>query len=149
MKLLAKIIIAVAIFIAGFYVGGQQALSPSNGGSVNTNQVAPQDQQIKVNLMLDFGNGQVKTYNQVALPKDSTVFDLLKKVTAENSFNLNSKDYGGELGVFIQGIGGVSNSRDKFWQYWINNEYSQVGASSYQLKNGDLVEWKYIKGQIQ
>jgi len=151
MKLLAKIIIAVVIFIAGFYLGGQQALSPSNGNqALNPPLEQKAEETIAVNLMLDFGNGQVRTFDGISLAKDATVFALLEKVTSENSFKLSSKDYG-DLGVFVEGIGDIKNSiaGDKYWQYWVNNKYAEIGASSYQLKNGDIVEWKYIRGQIQ
>ena len=148
MKLLAKIIIVIAVFIAGFYLGGQQVLSPSDGSPVAADQQTAEE-EIQVNLMLDFGNGQVRTFNQIKLAKDFTVFGLLEKVTTENNFELKSKDYG-ELGVFIEAIGDIKNDTagDRFWQYWVNNEYAQVGASNYQLADGDIVEWKYIKGQI-
>lgn len=150
MKLLAKIIIAVAIFVAGFYVGGQQALSPSDGNKA-INQPLEQNQKetIIVSLMLDFGNGQVRTFNDVSLAKDAAVFALLEKVTSENNLKLSSKDYG-ELGVFVEGVGDIKNSiaGDKYWQYWVNNKYAEIGASAYNLNDGDFVEWKYIKGQI-
>jgi len=155
MKLLAKIIIVVVIFIGGFYFGQQQALSPSNGSqpvaeTESANQPEKQaTTEISVSLMLDFGNGQVRTYNQIELAKNSTVFGLLEKATAENNFKLQSKDYG-DLGVFIEAIGDIKNDTagDRFWQCWVNNEYAQIGASNYQLNDGDVVEWKFIKGQI-
>ncbi len=155
MKLLAKIIIVIAVFFGGFYFGQNQALSPSgNGQPVLENKGSDQPPvqaglDISVNLMLDFGNGQVMTYNEVKLPNDSTVFDLLKKVTAENNLKLQSKDYG-ELGVFIESINDIENeiSGNRFWQYWVNNEYAKIGASSFKLDGGDMVEWKYIMGQI-
>ena len=146
MKLLAKIIIIIAVFVAGFYFGGQQALSPSDGSPEAIQQA--QD-EIQVSLMLDFGNGQVRTYNGVTLPKDSTVFALLEKITTENDFKLDYKDYG-ELGVFIESVGDIVNDveGDRFWQYWVNNVYAEVGASNYQLIDGDVVEWKFLRGQI-
>lgn len=147
MKLLAKIVIAVVIFVAGFYVGTQQALSPSNG-SQEISQPAEKE-EIGVNLMLDFGNGQVRTFSGVMLLKEATVFDLLEKITSENNLKLGFKDYG-ELGAFIESIGDITNDTkgDRFWQFWVNNEYGQIGSSNYHLKDGDIVEWKFIRGQI-
>jgi hypothetical protein len=54
------------------------------------------------------------------------------------------------MGVFITAIDGVGNNQagDKYWQFWLNNEYSKVGASSQRLRDGDMVEWKYLAGQI-
>jgi len=147
MKILAKIIIVAAIFIAGFYFGTQQALSPIDDSAQINQEISS---QIQSSLMIDFGDGKVKTFSNVILADGTTAFDFLKKVTTENNLKLDYKDYGAEMGVFVESIDGIGNDlgSDKFWQYWINNQYSEIGASSYKLKAGDSVEWKYIKGQI-
>lgn len=150
MKFLAKIIIVIAIFLAGFYVSEQYGAKPD----LTDNAPAVEEQnneQIKVNLMLDFGNGEIKTFNDAIVYKDSaSVFQLLEKTTQENNIEFKYKDYGGEMGAMIESIGGeISNfEADQWWQYWVNNRYSQVGASNYQLQDGDVVEWKHVKGQL-
>ena len=56
MKLLAKLIILVVVFYAGFYLGGQEVTAPDS----LDNQPASQEQaadSITTSLMLDFGNG--------------------------------------------------------------------------------------------
>jgi hypothetical protein len=158
MKLLAKIIIIIAVFFCGFYFGQKQVLSPNEmleftakpleieEGNV-PNQVVLSE--ISAALVIDFSNGQIEEYGKVNLPLRSSVFDLLKKAAAENEIELRFKSYG-EMGIFIESIGGVENdfAGDRFWQYWVNGEYAKIGAGSYQLKDGDIVEWKLIKGQI-
>lgn len=150
MKILAKIIIVVAIFFVGFYIGQQQATAP--GLFNNQLETLEQSQeQIKVSLMLDFGNGEIKTFDNVQAKKGSSVFELLEKITSENEVELQYKDYGGDLGVFIESIGGAISDfeADRYWQFWVNNEYAQVGASNHELSDGDVVEWKYAKGQLK
>ena len=144
MKFFAKLIIAAVIFYAGWFVGSQDLLVPV----INSNQNILNSTAVRV--MLDFGNGEITTYNDVSLVAGNTAFDLLKTVTDENNITLEYKDYGGELGVFIEAIGGVKNDAEQngWWQYWVNNEYAQVGPSSYELTNGDVVMWKYVKGQF-
>lgn len=151
MKFIAKIIIIIVIFVAGIYVGQTNKITlpikvtqPQESGQQQDNQ------ETKVNLMFDFGNGQVQVFNDILAESDDTVFDLLKKVTEENKIEFKYKDYG-ELGVFVEAINGFINNgqADRFWQYWVNNNYAQIGASLYELQNNDVVEWKYIKGQIK
>ncbi len=143
-KIIAKIIIALAIFGAGFYIGSQNLLIPP--------PIEIQDALTRssANVMLDFGNGEIKTYNDVTFAEGDTVFGLLQKVTSQNNLALEYKDYGGELGVLVESIGEVKNNLEQngFWQYWVNNNYAQVGPSSYQLAAGDIVMWKYVKGQF-
>ena len=152
MKLLAKIIIIAAIFFLGFYTGQHYIVVPD----LPTGQIKDEEdkEQIKdkisASLMLDFGNGKIETFNNVELKNDATVFTLLEKVTRENNIEFSYKDYGGELGVLVESISETANNFESghYWQYWVNNSYAQIGASNCQLKEGDVVEWKYTKGQF-
>jgi len=98
MKLIIKIIIIVFIFFLGFYVGQNQAKAPGLDWAkfiqppVNQEKTVVDSQpSVKVNLMFDFGNGQVQTFDQVNLIKDTTAFDLLKKVTGDNKIEFKPK----------------------------------------------------------
>lgn len=145
MRIIAKIIVVIAIFAAGFFIGQYEALSPSDGHIASNVLEAPQD--ITVNLMLDYGDGDVKSFNGILLPFNASVFDLLKKAATDNNFNLEYKDYGGDLGVLVQAIGSKAGNAktNMFWEYWVNDTHADIGASGYKLKNGDIVEWKYLK----
>lgn len=146
LSLVAKTLIILAIFIGGFFVGQNQALAPK----VEQNQEAIASQNINVSLMLDFGNSRIKTYNDITLSSQASVFDLLKKITDENQLELKYQDYAGGMGVLIESINNIKNdhSANKYWQYWVNNKFATIGASNYQLKNHDVVEWKYTNQQI-
>ena len=126
-KIISKLIIILLIFLAGFYFGRQQAFLPTDGlaNFINTPFVNLANNEIKASLMLAFGNGELKTFNNFSLPKNATVFDLLKKVGTENNLELNSKDFGGDLGVLIEGIGDKINDTKQniYWQYWDLFEY--------------------------
>jgi len=104
-------------------------------------------EEITVSLMLDFGDGTIKTYTDIKLNKNKTVLDLLKRCSkdVQNHFELDY-DIHPEWGAFIKKIGEKENRKDdKYWQYWVNNIYATIGASQFELKNGDVVEWKFIK----
>ncbi|MFH1823087.1 MAG: DUF4430 domain-containing protein [Patescibacteria group bacterium] len=149
MKIIAKVIIFILLVIIGFYVFNRYIARPdlTYNESVDKNQ---EQGQIKINLIIDFGTSDNKEYNDIIINSGSTVFEVLEKIISENNIKLEYKDYGDGTGVFIESINEVANDfkANNFWQYWVNNEYAPVGASSYQLKNGDVVIWKYIKGQI-
>lgn len=78
-----------------------------------------------------------------------TAFSVLKSQTEANNIELSFKDYGGDLGVFIESIDGLpdGNSSDKWWQYWINDEYMTIGVSSYVMSPGDSMVWKFTGSQ--
>jgi hypothetical protein len=152
MKLAAKIIIIIALFAFGYYFGlSQGKCLDQDACSVNNNQNSQAvSETTKVKLMVDFGDGQINTFNDVEVSKEASVFDLLSQVAEKNNLKLEYKDYGGSMGVFVDSINGIGSGLggNKYWQFWVNNVFSEVGASSYRLQSGDMVEWKYIKEQL-
>ena len=103
-----------------------------------------------VNLMTDYGNGTIKTWNTVSWHEAMSVLDLMKSVAAANAITLLTKDNSSGLAT-VQSIDGITNESNTSmrWQYWVNNNYEPRIASKYYLKPGDLVVWKYAKEQAR
>ncbi len=142
MKILPKILTFIIVLAIGFFLGQYFA-------KVIYQPEIEVEEEIEVSLLLDFSEGNVKNLDNVRLIEEKTAFDLLKKATEENNLELSFKESPG-LGVFVESIDNVANDfeNNKWWQYWVNGEYAQVGASNFILKDGDLVEWKYVEGQF-
>ncbi len=141
MKTIIKIILLVALAGAVFLQHSLVTKNPPTTDGVN--------QEITVALKIDFGDGNISNYDGVRLGQEKTVFSLLKKVAEENNMEFSFKEYP-DMGALVESIGNVKNDfgNNKWWQYWVNGEYANVGASSFQLKNNDSVEWKYVEGQF-
>jgi len=146
MKFLVKIIAIVIIFFGGFWLGQNQAQAPAD---TQTAVLAPTE--ITVNLKIDFGSDRNETYDNIYISATGSVYDLLKAIEKSNNVIIGVKDYGGDMGVLVEAIGGITNDpkTGTYWQYWVNGQYAKVGASTYQLKSGDEVEWKFLKSQIK
>ncbi|MEK7542636.1 MAG: DUF4430 domain-containing protein [Patescibacteria group bacterium] len=99
------------------------------------------DKEIRIDLTIDYGNGDTQTFPQEVLQDGSTVLDLLESLERRQGVVLQKRNFPG-LGVFIEGIHGVHNTNNSYWQFWVNGEYSKVGAGQYVLKEGDRVLWK-------
>ncbi len=130
--------------IVGLFFGflfGQSELAKLTQPAAPPAVVAPQE----VSLMLDYGDGKVSIFT-AALNANETLFDFTKRLTDQNKLSFVYKDYK-DLGMLVQEIGSHKNSPRAYWQYWVNNKYAQVGASTYVVKAGDIIEWKLIKGQ--
>lgn len=97
--------------------------------------------EIRVGLTIDYGNGDVQAFSRETLLGGSTVLDLLESLESQHGIALEKRNFPG-LGVFIEGIHGVHNTNNAYWQFWVNGEYSKVGAGQYVLKDGDQVLWK-------
>ena len=73
-----------------------------------------------------------------------TVADLLFDCSEEHGFVVEKKFWSGYDSFFIEGIDGINNGEDdRYWQFYVNDNYSNVGCSSYYLKN-DLALLKGI-----
>ena len=83
------------------------------------------------------------------LPDKSTAYDAIKQLADAKKITMTTKEYS-SMGYFIEEINGIKNNNQtgEYWGYYINGKTAQLGASSYILKNNDLITWKYAKYQI-
>lgn len=125
-------LILIALIFSGCGLSNKTALLPTPSAII-----VP---LTKATLVLDFGGGKVTTYESVAA---KTAFELLEKVTVENDITMDVKKY--DFGMLVNSIDGRENSKDLAWIYYVNGKSADVGADKYELKEGDKVEWRYIK----
>lgn len=97
--------------------------------------------EISVDLIIDYGDGDLQHFTDEVMWRGGTVFDLLLSMERRYGISVETRDFPG-VGVFIEGIHGVRNTNSSYWQYWVNGEYAQKGADNYILEDGDAVLWK-------
>lgn len=130
------LLVSILLLISGFFYFrninvGKDITNSDNAGVVS---------QSKVDLIINFGDGNVKNYNLTTEPNDSA-FSILKTTAEKEKINLQVKQY--DFGVFVEKIGELESTAKKSWIYYVNGESGQVAADTMELKNGDKVEWKY------
>ncbi len=106
----------------------------------NINQKPQARQKEKVAAKINAGRKAGNYF--VDYTPGENAFQLLMRV-AQN--DVEYTDWGGDLGIFVDGIGGVRRT-DKYeycWFFYINGSLGQVGASQYQVLPNDVIEWKY------
>lgn len=78
------------------------------------------------------------------IAENSNVYDLMSILRDAGIVSFTTKDFGGNLGLFVEQINGIKNGTDnKFWIYYINGKEAKTGISNYTLNNTDVIEWKY------
>ncbi len=86
-----------------------------------------------------------RTYN-LNLQPNTTLLEAMRQLTAQSAqpFIFSGKEYP-SLGFFVEEINGIKNDpgSGKYWIYYINGQTAQIGISNYQVKQNDLIEWKY------
>lgn len=98
-------------------------------------------------LVVDFSGGDTRTY-QLNLTGEENLLELMQDKFEKEGVEFAYKSYSG-LGSLVTNIGGKENGvTDEYWQFWVNGNYSQVGASSYIVKPNDVIEWKFT-GQTE
>lgn len=97
--------------------------------------------EILVDLTIDYGDGDEQSFPGVMTRHGDTVLGLLEVLERQEGIAIEKRNFPG-LGIFIEAIQGVHNTNNSYWQFWVNGEYSKVGAGQYELKDGDTVLWK-------
>lgn len=88
---------------------------------------------------------------ELTLPADddTTAESVLEQLmTAAGCTNLEANALGLTSATRPDGrvLGTTSAAPYSYWSFFVNNGYASVGAPSYFLKNGDCVEFRYVKG---
>ncbi len=102
---------------------------------------------ISVNLLIDYGNGTRKWFNNTITNRNSTLFSLLLSVAKVNYTT-------GKYGVFIRSLNGVANkvtgsSSGRFWMWYYYDKKNKkwvsgpVAVDKWPLKNGDILKMVY------
>jgi hypothetical protein len=116
-------ILAIASFSSFFVFASNVEV-----GEVNE----PLKQVENINLVVDYGNGTIREWENFDLSNyNTTAFDTLKKWC-----EVEYTDYG-DMGVLIESVDGKRGN----WRYSINGEFPGVSSNKYNLKNGDTVNW--------
>ena len=45
----------------------------------------------------------------------------------------------------VETIGDKTNSTDSAWIFYVNGKSADKGADQFEVFDGDIIEWKYIK----
>jgi len=133
-SLMVTIFLALGFLSASFFVGTE---APTE------NQVVS-NTALTANLVIDLG-GEVQGFE--IEPHGENLFVLMRNKFEERGVSFAYETFTG-LGELMTRIGDQKNGAEgKYWQFWINGTYSQVGASSYIPKAGDTIEWKFTNEQ--
>lgn len=91
-------------------------------------------------------NGVILEEIEIKLPKDSTAYDALNLACKAFNIQMESQFTAIYNTYYVQGIGYLyeKNAGDMSgWIYKVNSKMANVGASSYKIKEGDIISWHY------
>jgi hypothetical protein len=129
-------IVAVLLLAVGLFSGGD-----SDGGSAASDAAGA---QVRGTVVVNFAGAPAEkptVTNRFAVAAESNAWAAVQQ--ALGASNLTYKDFGGDLGVFITGFYGVEAAGNNFWEFRVNGASSEAGVSSYIVKDGDRLEFRY------
>lgn len=95
-------------------------------------QVQRQQIQVSQKVEADFADTLFNFYAD----ENKTALDLLK-----SNHQVETKEFSG-VGEFVESINGVKADSRHFWEFFVNEKSSNVGAGSYKPSDKDKLEWK-------
>ena len=137
------IIVAVVVFSVAIFFGIESKNTLENIPQISTTTVTQTPPVQNLVYLIIEGPQKTASYDIPATGL-KTVIDALR-VAEKQGLALQSKDYGGELGIFIEGINGKTNDskNNLYWTLYINGKQSPTGASATLIKPGDTISWKF------
>lgn len=125
---------------------GSAATAPSGSTSVTAGASGPTAAAAMLHgtVAIDFTGAprQRDATSQVfAVAPGTKALDAIKAVLGDS--NLSTKDFGGSLGVYVTGLYGIEAEGNHFWEFTVNGKSSEVGISSYEVRDGDALGFKY------
>jgi hypothetical protein len=100
------------------------------------------DLTIRINMKIDYGDGDVVWHNDTRVPLDVNLLRALE-LLAEIEFSTS------EFGAFVTKVDGVGDDSTKYWLwFYFDTEgeswaYGPSAADFWVLHDGDVVAWEY------
>lgn len=143
-KTAKKILIAVVLFGTLFalipLIPTQKTITLQRNSSAEDVQTL--ESQDKAIIRIDFGN-EIRESEQFEIHKTQTAHSMLAALLDKKDMPIETEQY--DFGIFVKSINGLENTSEKAWIYYVNGELGQVAADAYDVKSGDIVEWKYVE----
>ena len=91
-------------------------------------------------------DGEVLKVTAVKIEEGSSVFDVLRAVTKANAIHLEYNFTPLYKSYYIEGIHNLYEQdcgELSGWMYSVNGEFPGISCSSYEVKEGDIINWVY------
>src|SRR5262245_66098088 len=101
-------------------------------------------QSATVRLVVDYGDGVIKTITSLPWAKGSTVLDVMN-AAKDRPHGITFSYTGSGASAFLTAIDEVGNEGGgkKNWQLWVNASYADKSFAVYELQPSDVVFWRF------
>ena len=111
-----------------------------------TKQETPVVESNTISIHLEVkGMNERLIFETVDVKKGSTAFSVLKEIATQKQMKVTTSGFG--TMVYVTGIGDLKEKQhgnSSGWLYKVNDVSPNKSAGSYELKDGDRVQWYYV-----
>jgi hypothetical protein len=107
----------------------------------NTKEITIQD---FLDIKIVFSDGK-EIFFKSEFKEGESLAKIIRRVLEKGGVNFETKNFWGSMGEFVHSINGFKNTKDNWWQYWVNDRYAKVGISNYFPKKQDKIVFKLIE----
>ena len=105
-----------------------------------------QAQSATVRLVIDYGDGVIKTITGLPWTRGSTVLDVMN-AAKDRPHGISFNYTGSGASAFLTRIDDVANedgaAAKKNWQLWVNTSYADRSFGVYEVQPLDVVFWRF------
>lgn len=142
MRSLLFIAIAVAAWLMGIIVGQENAVIILNPNTSTAN--IREASNPNVSIMFDYNNGDIDILKNVELKGQANLWEAMLGAQERGDIDLGYNDNWSEVGLQWFGINNYFNSTEAHWYIWLNNKYLSGLPDNIEVKNGDVLYFKYL-----
>jgi hypothetical protein len=138
LKLFVPLIVIIILFASavGF---GIVTIGPFN---TDTKTLQRDGITTTATIIIDYGNGEINSY--AVYTENNTVYGFLMEAAKIGGFDVKTTYYSSFDSLLVDTIGDKTGGDDnKYWSYYVNNEYGSIGADKQIVNSGDVIEWKF------
>ncbi len=115
------------------------------GGILAYNEfLKPEPALVTATVKIDFGNGTV--ISEEIGSDNNTALGLLRAYAGED--NVDASEFGFVNSIYGIGNGcavpGLNDTDERWWMMYVNGAFATEGAGTYEVFDGDLVEFKFM-----
>ena len=103
-------------------------------------------QTATVRLVVDYGDGVIKTFTDLPWAKGNTVLDVMN-AAKDRPRGITFSYTGSGASAFLTRIDDVANEggsgAKKNWQLWVNTSYADRSFGAYEVQPLDVVFWRF------
>ena len=136
LKDMLKIVVPLVVLILLFAGAIGTGIITFDSDETNNNS------EVTATVAIYFEDTDIQSYEITT--ENNTVYNFLLEAAKIGGFSVDATYYGEYDSMLVNSIGNMVGGEDnKYWQFYVNEEYGTIGCDKQIVEDGDLIKWKF------